>query len=97
MNRAVFHFLGFAVVLSASLACGCDRRTPPETEKPKILTHEETLQWITEKRAWKLAKKSKPILARALLPEEIGKPFQTADQAVETAQSGYWLCVGIAG
>jgi len=61
------------------------------------LTHEQTLEWIGKNRAWKHARKTKPIWARPITREEIGKDFQTADRAVETAREGAWLCVGVAG
>lgn len=59
------------------------------------LTHEQTLAWITENRAWRRARKTKPIWARPVLPEEVGREYQTADRAVERAQIGFWLCVGV--
>ncbi|HEV3343688.1 MAG TPA: hypothetical protein VG125_25170 [Pirellulales bacterium] len=61
------------------------------------LSHEETLQWVREHRAWRHARKTKPIWARELEPQEIGKHFTTADHADEVAREGYWLCVGVAG
>ena len=66
------------------------------------LSHEKTLEWIKANKAWRLAKKTKPIWARPVLPEEIGKEFKTADHppgkdVTEKAQEGFWLCVGIAG
>lgn len=63
----------------------------------KKLSHEETLAWIREHKAWRRARKTKPIWARELEPAEIGKEFVTADHATEVAQQGYWLCVGVAG
>lgn len=60
------------------------------------LTHDETLQWITEQRAWRTARKTKPILARPVEPEDVGRSIQTADRATERAQAGAWLCVGSA-
>ncbi len=60
------------------------------------LNHDETLRWIAEHRAWRLARKTKPIWTRPVLDEEIGKEFQTADQAKERARAGFWLCVGVA-
>ena len=59
------------------------------------LTHEQTLAWIAENRAWRRVRKTKPIWARPVAPEEVGREFQTADRAIEKAQIGYWLCVGI--
>jgi len=61
------------------------------------LTHEQTLEWIGKNRAWRHARKTKPIWARPITMEEIGKEFQTADRAIETAREGAWLCVGVAG
>jgi hypothetical protein len=61
------------------------------------LTHEETLQWIDENRAWKLAHKTRPIWVRDVAPGEVGKEFLTADHAKEIAREGVWLCAGVAG
>jgi hypothetical protein len=61
------------------------------------LTHAETLRWATEHKAWRRARKTTPIWARAVEAAEIGTEFQTADHAVEKARAGYWLCVGVAG
>jgi len=63
----------------------------------KKLSHEETLRWVTGQKAWRRARKTKPIWARAVGAEEVGRVFQTADHAVEKARAGYWLCVGVAG
>jgi hypothetical protein len=60
------------------------------------LTHDETLAWVINNRAWRRARKTKPIWARTITAEEIGKEFQTADQAIEIAREGAWLCVGVA-
>ncbi|HET6882999.1 MAG TPA: hypothetical protein VFI31_22715 [Pirellulales bacterium] len=62
----------------------------------KKLSHEETLAWIREHRAWRHARKTKPIWARELEPDDIGKELTTADHANEVAREGYWLCVGVA-
>jgi hypothetical protein len=62
----------------------------------KKLTHEETLRWIKEHRAWKRARKTKPIWAREVDPGEVGREFPTADHTVEIAREGYWLSVGVA-
>lgn len=72
---------------------------PPASGKAqgKTLSHEETLRWIAEHKAWRRARKTKPIWARAVEAEEVGKRFQTADEAIETARAGYWLSVGVAG
>jgi hypothetical protein len=81
------------------LAQACFAEDP--TSKPKLeareLSHEQTLRWVTEHRAWRLARKTKPIWARPVGQDEVGKEFQTADHAKETAREGYWLCVGVAG
>jgi len=61
------------------------------------LNHDETLHWIAAHRAWRLARKTKPIWARPVAPEEVGKSFQTADHGVVQAHAGYWLCAGSAG
>jgi len=61
------------------------------------LSHEETLQWIHQHRAWRRARKTKPIWARKVATDEIGREFQTADHVLETGREGYWLCVGVAG
>jgi hypothetical protein len=71
-------------------------------EKPAVselrkLSHEETLHWIAENKAWRLATKTKPIWARPVETEEVGKEFQTADHVKEKAKAGFWLCVGVAG
>jgi hypothetical protein len=61
------------------------------------VTHDETLQWVREHRAWRLAHKTRPIWARAVHANEVGREFWTADHATETAHDGYLLCVGVAG
>ena len=81
---------------------GLTRATAQESKvgtkvQRKKLSHEETLRWVTEHKAWRRARKTKPIWARAVEAEEVGKEFQTADHAVEKARAGYWLCVGVAG
>src|SRR5947209_8358001 len=81
----------------AGAGSGCRERTPANGEEPVQLSHEQTLEWIRQNRAWRQARKIKPILARPVEREELGKEFQTADGAVERAQEGYWLCVGVAG
>ncbi len=72
---------------------------PPKATRAvrRKLSHEETLKWIDEHRAWKPAHKTRPIWARAVAPEEVGKEFQTADHVKEVARDGAWLCVGVAG
>lgn len=61
------------------------------------LSHEQALDWIQQHRAWRLVRKNKPIWARAVEADEIGREYQTADLAKQKAQAGYWLCVGVAG
>lgn len=75
-------------------ACGCIRNEEPTKQQ---LGHEQTLEWIRHHQAWRLAKKTKPIWARPVEPQELGKEFQTADHAREKAREGFWLCVGVAG
>ncbi len=67
---------------------------PPEA---KELTHEEALRWVADHRAWRRARKTKPISARVLDADEVGKEFQTADHAIEKGRPGFWLCAGVAG
>jgi hypothetical protein len=71
---------------------------PPQAkpDEGRKLTHDETLKWISDNKAWRLARKTKPIWARPVAPEELGREFQTADHTKEKAREGYWLCVGIA-
>jgi hypothetical protein len=75
---------------------GCGDK-PAATPQPRRLTHEETLQWVREHRAWRLVHKTKPIWARPVRPDEVGREFQTADNAKEVAREGAWLSVGVAG
>src|SRR5689334_17174590 len=93
-------FVSTAVAISCFMI-GCRMEKPvdkPESAvAPKKLSHEETLAWIRDKKAWRHARKTKPIWARELEPNEIGKSFTTADHADEIAREGYWLCVGVAG
>jgi hypothetical protein len=72
-------------------------RTKQAPATRRKLSHEETLKWVAEHKAWKLARKTRPIWARPVEAEEVGKEFQTADHAKEVARQGFWLCVGIAG
>src|SRR5262249_39142979 len=85
-----------AALLAALLGTGCSGQ-PEGTRRMRRLTHEETLAWIGEHRAWRLARKTKPIWARPGQADEIGKEFQTADRAVEVARKDFLLCVGVAG
>ena len=97
-----------AIVLNAlaigSPGIGAQRTTKPahhqkkKSETPgKKLSHEETLRWIAENKAWQLARKTRPIWARPVEAEEVGKEFQTADHVKEKARAGAWLCAGVAG
>ena len=61
------------------------------------LPHAETLRWIADHRAWRVARKTRPIWARAVRTDEVGKEFVTADHTVERARADHWLCVGVAG
>lgn len=99
------------VVLACTFlgACGCSkheqimdtklsdpkRTSAIEGSKSRELTHDETLAWINENHAWRKAKKTRPIWARAVATDEIGKEFQTIDEAKEKASEGAWLCVGV--
>ncbi len=72
---------------------------PPKGARaePRKLDHDQTLRWIDEHKAWKLARKTRPIWVREVAPGEVGKEFQTADHVKEVAREGAWLCVGVAG
>lgn len=98
------------LALALAAVCGCAPRQQaavPESpeDRPgraetaaagRELTHAETLAWIGEQQAWRRARKTRPIWARAVADDEIGKEFQTADVAIEKAREGAWLCVGVA-
>src|SRR5947208_14614346 len=86
-----------AVASLGLVGIACSGRSTPPAEAPMQLSHEQTLEWIRDHRAWRRATKTRPIWARPVEPDEIGKAFQTADHAVEQAREGYWLCVGVAG
>jgi hypothetical protein len=100
---------GAAITLAVVCgSAGCPARPLPDgparraagsasTTAATLLSHEQTLRWVHEHRAWRLARKTKPIWARPVDPDERGRPFETADHAVERARAGYWLCVGVAG
>ena len=64
------------LAVAGVLVCGCSKRSSSNGETPMRLSHEQTLDWIQQHRAWRLAKKVKPIWARALRADEIGRPFQ---------------------
>ncbi|HWE35925.1 MAG TPA: hypothetical protein VG406_05075 [Isosphaeraceae bacterium] len=90
------------VVAWIAVASGCGGPpTPPSRAEvktaPRRLSHEETLRWIADHRAWRPARKVKPIWARPVEPGEVGQEFQTADHVKEVAREGAWLCVGVAG
>ncbi len=89
--------LSWMIALAGVLVCGCSDRSLSNGDTSMQLSHEQTLDWIQQHRAWRLAKKVKPIWARAGQADEIGRPFQTADHATEVAQEGFWLCVGVVG
>jgi hypothetical protein len=69
-------------------------RAAPEA---RTLSHDDTLRWIAEHKAWRPARKTRPIWARPVEPEEVGKEIQTADHVNEKARADAWLCVGEAG
>lgn len=77
-------------LLAAMAAGGC-------SSAPRRLTHEETLAWAEQNKAWVVARKTRPICVRELDADEVGKEFETADHTAETARAGFWLCVGVAG
>jgi predicted acylesterase/phospholipase RssA len=60
------------------------------------LSHEQTLEWVRQQRAWRRARKARPIYARPTEPDEEGKAFHTAEGTVQRPQAGHWLCVGVA-
>jgi CubicO group peptidase (beta-lactamase class C family) len=76
---------------------GSDDRQERDGSAARKLSHEETLRWIAEHRAWRPARKTKPIWARPVAPEEVGKEVETADHAKEVVREDAWLCVGVAG
>jgi hypothetical protein len=92
---AVVLGLGSIVAIRKVRASGEQAQAP--TAERRTLSHEETLRWVGEHKAWRLARKTRTIWARPVRPEEVGKEFQTADHVKETARAGYWLCVGVAG
>ena len=100
MKKALCRSTNFVLwVLAATLGpstIGCHGSKTTNKAKPMRLSHEQALQWIHQHRAWRPAKKTKPIWARPVEPDEIGREFQTADHVSERAQEGYWLCVGVA-
>jgi hypothetical protein len=96
-SRLPIRSCGLLASLLLASALGCTGPGTQQTEKGIELTHEQTLDWVRQHRAWRMARKTKPIHARPVEAEEVGKEFQTADRAVERARAGYWLCVGVAG
>jgi hypothetical protein len=87
--------IGIAGMQGKALALD-DPKKAVRTEA-RALSHEETLRWIADNKAWRLARKTRPIWARPVEAEEIDKEFLTADRAKEKARVGSWLCVGVAG
>lgn len=91
----------WATILSSLAALPGSRAEQETPIKPpaegRKLTHDETLRWIRDHRAWKLARKTRPIWVRPVAAGEVGKEFQTADHVKETAREGAWLSVGVAG
>jgi hypothetical protein len=92
------------VIAISGRMTGVVRAIGPTDDTPKQakaadrkLSHEETLRWIGDHKAWRLARKTRPIWARQITPEEVGREFQTADHVKEVAGEGFWLCVGVAG
>ena len=90
---------GFGLASMASAKDGPASQDSPAVPKAKgrKLSHDESLKWIEEHKAWKLAKKTRPIWARPVEPDEDGKEFQTADHVKQVARKDSWLCVGSAG
>ena len=90
--------LGIVVGATAERA-GARGGDPPKgtAAEGRKLSHEETLQWVADHKAWRPARKTKPIWARRIDENEVGREFQTADGVQEKARAGYWLCVGVAG
>jgi hypothetical protein len=103
MSRAGGWWKSTAILLTAILSDtsegtrGSEGPQEPDRPKGRKLSHEETLRWIQEHKAWRLASKTKPIYARPVQAEEIGKEFLTAEHVKEVARAGAWLCVGVAG
>jgi hypothetical protein len=89
--------LGISILGIQVMAQSSRKQAKPSDSEPRKLSHEETLEWIAANKAWRLAKKTKPIWARRVEADEIGKEFQTADHVKEKAKAGAWLCVGVAG
>jgi hypothetical protein len=81
-------------LMAIASGCGGDH---PKAEASMKLSHEQTLQWIREHKAWRLAKKTQPMWARRVESDEVGQEFQTADHIAQQAKEGFWLCVGVAG
>src|SRR4051812_31394342 len=100
MKRTHHRVTGWSRLPVASLGLvgmACAGRTTPPAKAPMQLSHKQTLEWVRDHRAWRQAAKARLIWARPIKRDEIGKPFQNADRAVEQAREGYWLCVGVAG
>ena len=102
MDAPIAGLLLVIAIVSAKMSVV--RGTEPADEPPqqhevggRKLSHEETLRWIAEHKAWRLRAKTRPIWARPVAAEEVGREFQTADHVKEVAREGFWLCVGVAG
>ena len=94
-------------VAAALVACRAQTRlaTPSRDAEPQApvsaapgrrLDHDQTLRWIADHKAWRVARKTRPIWARPVRTDEVGKEFMTADHVVERASADHWLCVGVA-
>jgi hypothetical protein len=90
---------GFGLACMASAKDGPAPQDSPAVPKvgARKLSHDESLKWVEEHKAWKLAKKTRPIWARPVEPDEDGKEFHTADHVKQVARKDSWLCVGSAG
>jgi hypothetical protein len=60
------------------------------------LTHEQTLRWISDHNAWRLACKTSPLWARPVASGE-QLTIRTKENEEQTAHDGDWLCVGADG
>ena len=56
--------LSWMIAVAAVLLCGCSNRSSSNEETAMRLSHEQTLEWIQQHRAWRLAKKVKPVWVR---------------------------------
>jgi hypothetical protein len=58
------------------------------------LSHEQTLEWIRQNRAWRRARRTQSIYARPTEPDEQDKVFHTLERTRQQPRTGHWLCVG---